>query len=417
MNSENSTNSTRKAYQFQFELLIQSVIVEYTSTFNFKIAVKKGTKNLETKNTMKYEVGGRKEVDINEQLNIISTVAVKKDVINEFQDKIYKIYLQVYTKQGFKNATFTEYNFSNLLQVNHLNMAVNNKPNFVELDFKKSPFGYLKMKVMINVKFYSEIDLSNINQGDFSRLSIDGLEMDNGDSNKKIENESSNTKNKNLTNLTSNVANIVNASSSILSSSTGNSIPNLPHENVTPDSNYINTVTTKRKNSFFKTNNENSSLNTEANANTNSNEEIILLNENIRVLNKKVEDLEKEKNELKDKLSVNQKNTNNKRLTEELRDKETIISELKNENEYYAEEISQQKSIISDLKAEKNKVYEEKMQVIKQQKEEIDSFKAKINTLEREQTTKTKENANTMNKLDENTKLVESFKKKISDLE
>jgi N-acetylmuramoyl-L-alanine amidase CwlA len=122
MYSVNSQN--RKAYQFQFEVILQSLVVEYTSAFNFKISMKRGAKILETKGTFKYELEGKKQVELNEQLNVISTLSVKKDVINEFQEKNYKFYLQVYTKQGFKNATFAETNFSNLLQLNHLNMSV-----------------------------------------------------------------------------------------------------------------------------------------------------------------------------------------------------------------------------------------------------------------------------------------------------
>ena len=170
-------NSLNKAYQFQFEVLLHSLIVEYTSSFNFKITLKRGIRNLETRNTMKYEIGGRKEVKINEQLNILSTFCVKKDVLNLFQEKKYKLYLQVYTKQGFKNATFNEINLSKYLEVNYLNMSINDKNNLLELDFLKHPFEFLKMKIFLNVKFVSEIDLTNLTQSDLSRYSID-LDLD-----------------------------------------------------------------------------------------------------------------------------------------------------------------------------------------------------------------------------------------------
>jgi len=133
------------AYQFEFDVMLKCLVVEYSSAFNFKVSMKRSSRTLESKNTMKYELSGKKEVEINEQLNVISTLAVKKDVINEFQEKNHKFFIQVFTKNGLKNAACSELNFSDYLQVNYLNMAINDKTNHIDLEFNKHPFTYLKL--------------------------------------------------------------------------------------------------------------------------------------------------------------------------------------------------------------------------------------------------------------------------------
>ncbi len=68
-----------------------------------------------------------------------------------------------------------------------------------------------------------------------------------------------------------------------------------------------------------------------------------------------------------------------------MRDKQNIINDLKNENEYFADENSQLKSIVNELRAEKNKDYLDKTNIIKSQKEEIESLKLKFDNLNKEQ--------------------------------
>jgi hypothetical protein len=104
-------------------------------------------------------------------------------------------------------------------------------------------------------------------------------------------------------------------------------------------------------------------------------------------------------------------------MNENLRDKEQIIEELKNENEYFAGEIRQLKSIIKDLKQEKILFYEEKNKVIKQQREEIESLKLSLNTIEKEKLKNMKDLEN-IKSISENTE--NNFgdsKNKIKDLE
>jgi hypothetical protein len=81
-------------------------------------------------------------------------------------------------------------------------------------------------------------------------------------------------------------------------------------------------------------------------------------------------------------------------MNENLRDKEQIIEELKNENEYFACEINQLKSIINDLKQEKILYYEEKNKVVKQQREVIESLKLNLNNLEKDKARNLKDQEN-----------------------
>ena len=59
------------------------------------------------------------------------------------------------------------------------------------------------------------------------------------------------------------------------------------------------------------------------------------------------------------------------------------------------------KSIISDLKQEKNKVFEEKNLVINDLRDEIDKWKIKTETFERDLLSKVKENDNFKKNIEE----------------
>ena len=75
------------------------------------------------------------------------------------------------------------------------------------------------------------------------------------------------------------------------------------------------------------------------------------------------------------------------------------------------------KSIVSDLKLEKNKVFEEKNMVVRELKEEIDKWKLKSESSDRELNVRLKEVEGFKKILEEEVGKAESFKKKILDLE
>jgi hypothetical protein len=75
------------------------------------------------------------------------------------------------------------------------------------------------------------------------------------------------------------------------------------------------------------------------------------------------------------------------------------------------------KSIVSDLKLEKNKVFEEKNMVVRELKEEIDKWKLKSESSERELNVRVKEVEGFKKIIEEDGGKAENIKKKILDLE
>jgi hypothetical protein len=238
INQDTSQNNLN----FNLDLYYDFLTTDYSSSFNFKLCLKRGSKVYETKNTMKYESPGKKDVIIRETISFVENF-----VPNEQEEKIYKIYLQVYTKQGFKNATFAELNLSSILKGEEFNNFEN---KLFELDFVKHPFSFLKLKINLSGKIEKE------------NLSSESI------------------KSKEEENLPSvNVAN---------SSSTGKNFlqkkPSIEKENISI-SNSVNNVTVTSSANSDQINNQI----------IQANEEIFFLNEKIKVLNSKVEQLETEK--------------------------------------------------------------------------------------------------------------------------
>lgn len=75
------------------------------------------------------------------------------------------------------------------------------------------------------------------------------------------------------------------------------------------------------------------------------------------------------------------------------------------------------KSIISDLKQEKNKIFEEKNLVINDLRDEIDKWKIKTETFERDLLSKVKENDNFKKNIEEVESKSDGYKKKLQELE
>lgn len=256
INPEPSQNSVN----INFDLYYDFLTTDYSSSFNFKLCLKRGTKVYETKNTMKYECPGKKDILIRETVSFS-----EKFNYNDQEEKMYKIYLQVYTKAGFKNATFAELNLNSILKGEEINSLENFENKIFELDFVKHPFGFLKLK----------INLSGIVQKE--NLSSESIQSKEDESTPSI-----------------NLAN---------SSSTGKNFlqkkPSLEKHNIlTANSISNDTANTTQLNEQI-----NSQL-------TQANEEIFFLNEKIKILNLKVEQLETEKIE-GEKLIKNLEGNNN----------------------------------------------------------------------------------------------------------
>jgi hypothetical protein len=258
-------NNNKRSLQFSFEITLDFLEADYTSAFNFKLCLKRGNKQFETKNTMKYEVGMRRNVQISEVFNLNANLYFKDDTNSELEDKIYKIYLQVYTKTGFKNATFAELNLSKLVNLDSNGQAIIvsekfsniNKKDILDLDFAKHPFNFLKLKMSFISKYVEAVN--------FNEMSA---EAEDRDLKSKLLNETNNLQ----------VKEEVKVSSVSIQNDEDKKRP-------------IETVQDEIKNSYYNTGSQD--------------EEIFLLNQQIRVLNEKIETLEKEKLTLTDQLKKN----------------------------------------------------------------------------------------------------------------
>ena len=267
-------NNNRRSLQYSFEIILDFLEAEYTSAFNFKICLKRGNKIFETKNTMKYESGKRREVQIGEVFNLNANLHFKADSDQELDDKVYKIYLQVYTKSGFKNATFAELNLSKLVNLDSVGNPVIISENFsninmkdkLDLEFAKHPFNFLKLKLTFISKYVEAVN--------FNEMSADG---DDRDMKSKLLNEG---------NITTVIKNNL------------NDIQNVSISN----NNYNNNVNDSKKADILLYNEQEQRKNSCYNGSSQE-EEIFLLNEQIRVLNEKVDTLQKEKLLLSDQLN------------------------------------------------------------------------------------------------------------------
>jgi hypothetical protein len=268
-------NNNRRSLQYSFEIILDFLEAEYTSAFNFKICLKRGNKIFETKNTMKYESGKRREVQIGEVFNLNANLHFKEDSDTELDDKVYKIYLQVYTKSGFKNATFAELNLSKLVNLDSVGNPVIISENFsninrkdkLDLEFAKHPFNFLKLKLTFISKYVEAVN--------FNEMSADGDDRDRGMKSKLL----------NEGHITSVIKNNLNETQNV---SISNNNDNNNNDSKKADIMLYNDQE-QRKNSYYN--------------GSSQEEEIFLLNEQIRVLNEKVDTLEKEKLLLSDQLN------------------------------------------------------------------------------------------------------------------
>lgn len=169
-------------YQFEFNIQIISIKIDYKTQFNFKILIKRGNKQNEIERIFKYNPYLDNEIPINEEFSIVSVLNPLENSNFDFNknrvfhDKIYKIYICIHTKTGFKPAISGELNLSNYIDDNKENMLVLTNKTFNEV----------VIKFKVNSEYISEYDPSGGN----SRLEYETQEM--GESTKlpnKIYNE------------------------------------------------------------------------------------------------------------------------------------------------------------------------------------------------------------------------------------
>jgi len=169
-NEINNTNENisiqQLGYQYEFDIHIISIKIEYKSQFNFKILIKRGNKQNEIDRIFKYHPDLDNEIPINEEFSIVSvlnpidysTFDFNKNRV--FHDKIYKIYICIYTKTGFKPAISGEINLSNFIdEENEYTLSLSNKT-----------FNEVVIKYRVSSKYISEFDPINLNYKNESDL-------------------------------------------------------------------------------------------------------------------------------------------------------------------------------------------------------------------------------------------------------
>jgi hypothetical protein len=115
------TNSNSIPVQYNFDIFVNSVSLEYTSPLSLRVSWKKDKSEVETKKTLKYEPPGRKELIYKEKLSMTATLYIEKHT-NEYQDKPTKLYLEVYTSKGYKPAGFSEINLKEYINMKEYHM-------------------------------------------------------------------------------------------------------------------------------------------------------------------------------------------------------------------------------------------------------------------------------------------------------
>jgi len=167
-------------YQYEFDIQIISIKIDYKSQFNFKILIKRGNKQNEIERIFKYNPYLENEIPINEEFSIVSVLNPLEnsnfDFLKNrvFHDKVYKIYICIYTKTGFKPAISGEINLSKHIENSHEEILTLSNKTFNEVIIKyKINSNYISEYDPLSVNGKSEIDLteaselSNINYSTF----------------------------------------------------------------------------------------------------------------------------------------------------------------------------------------------------------------------------------------------------------
>jgi len=164
-NSNENITIQQLGYQYEFDIQIISIKIEYKTQFNFKILIKRGNKQKEIDRIFKYNPYLEKEIPINEEFSIVSIlnpIDYSNFDFNKnrvFHDKIYKIYICIYTKTGFKPAISGEINISNFIDDSNENKLILSNKTFNKVVIKYKICGkYLSEFDPVNSNFKNESD-------------------------------------------------------------------------------------------------------------------------------------------------------------------------------------------------------------------------------------------------------------------
>jgi hypothetical protein len=147
-------------YQYEFEICLISIKIDYKSQFNFKVLIKRGNISNDINRILKYDPYLDHEVPVNEEFSIVSVLNPMENCNFDFEtnkifhEKKYKIYICIYTKSGFKPAISGEINLSDY--VNNDNDDFNDKEYIINLSNKT--FNEVAIKFKVRSKYISEFD-------------------------------------------------------------------------------------------------------------------------------------------------------------------------------------------------------------------------------------------------------------------
>lgn len=422
----------KKLLKIRFEILVESVTSEYKSPFTFKIMFKKGGITCESLKQYKYINGSRTEIKINEKFNYNTHIIVQlnDDKKDEISEKL-TYYFLVLTSNGYKPASNGE------IKISDLNYEEENNLN-LEFKKHSLTFLSMKVKINAtdislidyNIDLLKEESITNVSSN-LNRSYIKGGDV----MNNTMLNTTINTVNTSFSNnLQNNTGFTSNVNSSQIGTNNNTNLLSSNTNNNTYNSNSNSNLSGKITNeSIFnkdnKNNNDNKDIKDKIGGNihnipksqtkifssskTNSNDTPIIvknihnindnesikntntINSSVNVNNSKINinsKLENDKNDKNERiansstLNENDKSNSNlleqnnkmseeiKKMTKDLKDKDSEISLLKENIEFH-------KDSYDDLKSELAKIIEEKLyldNIHRDKMKLISSFEDKI---------------------------------------
>lgn len=380
--------SSNIGYKYDFEIIVQSIKIEYKMPFNFKLLFKRGNRQTELEKTFKYDPQNNKELTLNENFTVTCIMKPLFDDPKKFRfakpeytEKKYKLYICIYTKTGFKPAISGEINLSDFV-------LLNTQDKLNELVLSNKTFSEIKIKYKIKSNFICECDisqmLSEVNQtNDVSKLvdadytnqsvsdNIANINNNNNNRNSnKLANSNSNTNNtdserretKSISNISENSKKVeipsatssnnnINNNKIKLTVSANPTLSNNLNKNLTQAKNE-NTISlaNKEDKSFNKNINMNTNTNTNSTSNAVSNNTNKELSEKLSQLESRVSIESKERQDLKELLQKRDFEFIN--LMEENEKIRIEVVKLREQELYTSEEISNLKSNCEALEYE-----------------------------------------------------------------
>jgi hypothetical protein len=154
---ENDSKFRKKKY-YEFQLLIDSIKIEYKIPFNFRILLKGNNRNYEIDKTFKYDC---KE----EFININEEILLAVNNTNDTNDFRFKIYISIFTKTGFKPAISEEINLNDFVFEDGINNGNNEITcTLKEISMSNKTFKSIVLKYSAKENYNTKYENLGINE-------------------------------------------------------------------------------------------------------------------------------------------------------------------------------------------------------------------------------------------------------------